>query len=112
MSPQPVLLMVKIPATAPYGTVAVICVSLSMTKLAGTLFENLTVVTPFRSEPLIVTLDPGSPIVGLILLTLGQPVCLLGNLSKAATSLPDRATLKRRMRATSPAEASPSPVLS
>src|SRR5256885_2217794 len=70
---QPVLRMVIGPVTAPLGTVAVICVSL-LVKLAVTLLENLTPLTPVKFDPVMVTVLPIAPLVGLMLFTVGQVV--------------------------------------
>src|SRR5262245_53784921 len=63
------LLSVIGPVTALIGTVAVICVSLLMVKVAGTLLVNLTPVTPVKPIPVIVTVLPTMPLVGLMPLT-------------------------------------------
>jgi hypothetical protein len=73
-SAQPVLLMVMGPVTAPTGTVAVICVLLLMVKLAVTLLLKRTAVTPVKLAPVIVTVAPTAPLVGVKLLTDGQAV--------------------------------------
>jgi hypothetical protein len=69
---QVVLLMVIGPLTAPFGTVAVICVLLLTVNPAEILLENLTAVTPLKPLPVIVTLLPTIPLAGVIPLTLGQ----------------------------------------
>ena len=72
-SPQPVLLIVIGPGTAPAGTEAVICVVLLTVNAAEILLENFTAVTPLKLLPVMVTLLPTNPVVGLIPLTLWQP---------------------------------------
>src|SRR5437660_8637935 len=59
------------PVVAPLGTVAVICVSESTVKLAETPWKA-TLVVPVKPQPVMVTLVPGAPEVGVKLLILGQ----------------------------------------
>src|SRR5574341_1997206 len=71
-SSQPVLLIVIGPLTASLGTTAVIVVLLTTEKVAVTLLANLTPLTPVKFAPLIVTVAPGEPLVGLTPETVGQ----------------------------------------
>ena len=48
----------------PWGTVAVICVSLSTVKAVASVEPNLTALAPVKSVPLIVTVPPGLPWLG------------------------------------------------
>src|SRR5438477_1621410 len=72
VSLHPVLPIVIGPVTAPLGTVAVIVVSLTTVKEAVTLLENLTLFTPVKFAPVMVTLLPTAPLVGLMLLAMAQ----------------------------------------
>jgi hypothetical protein len=81
MSAQLGLLIVIGPVTAPVGTVAVICVPLFAVICAVTLFANLTAVTPVKFVPVIVTVAPTLPVVGLMLLTVGQVLAAMVKLS-------------------------------
>lgn len=51
------------PVAAPAGTVAVICDSESMVKLAGLSLKR-TCVTLVKFDPVMVTLAPASPLAG------------------------------------------------
>jgi hypothetical protein len=53
------------------GTVAVTCVSLTKVKPVASVLLNFTAVTPVKPVPLIVTVAPLNPAVGLKLLTTG-----------------------------------------
>ena len=66
------LLMVIGPVTAPFGTVAVMVVSFTIVKVAVTLLENFTAVTPVKFVPVIVTVLPTRPLEGLMPETVGH----------------------------------------
>src|SRR5574341_1580036 len=95
-SGQPGLLMVMGPVTAPAGTLAVICVLLLTVKVAVALLANLIEVTPVKLAPVIVTLEPTAPLVGLRLVTVGQldgcPVATVAVTVKLAAPGPKFAT--------------------
>lgn len=71
MSIQLLLLIVIAPLTAPNGTITVICVSVPVTLVAITLFENLTVM-PVKFVPVIVIESPIAPLSGSTLVIVGQ----------------------------------------
>ena len=85
------MLIVIGPVIAPAGTVAVMVVAFVTVKLACTLLENLTDVTPVKFVPVIVKLLPIAPLDGLTLLTVGQLVCAaivkVSGVGKSGTSL-------------------------
>ncbi len=62
-----------LPVVAPVGTVAVIWVAESTTKLAGTPLK-VTAVAPVKLVPVITTLEPGSPLAGENAVTPGAVV--------------------------------------
>jgi hypothetical protein len=59
------------PVVAPLGTVAVIWVS-ELTLKEAEMPWKATVVDPVKPQPVMVTLVPGAPLVGVKLLILGQ----------------------------------------
>src|SRR5205085_8974766 len=92
---QPLLLMVMGPVTAPAGAVAVIWVLLLTVKEAVTLLENLTLLTPVKLLPEMVTLVPTAPLVGLMPLTVGQllpPLTVKLPLTRVALGIPSLKT--------------------
>jgi hypothetical protein len=54
-----------VPVAAPVGTVAVIWVLEFTTKLAFLLLKNLTTVAPVKLDPVITTVVPTGPVLGL-----------------------------------------------
>ena len=80
------MLIVMGPATAPVGTVAMMVVAFVTVKLACALLENLTDVTPVKFVPVMVKLLPIAPLDGLTLLTVGQLVCVIVNVSGVGSS--------------------------
>ena len=64
--------MVIAPVTAPAGTVAVICVLLTIVKVAETPLANFTESIPVKFVPVMVTLAPTIPLVGLMPVIVGQ----------------------------------------
>src|SRR5262245_33554519 len=61
------------PVVAPVGTAAVICVAESTVKLAFVPL-NLTELAPVRFVPVMTTLVPTGPLVGVKLLIVGEPI--------------------------------------
>jgi hypothetical protein len=57
---------------APKGTIAVICVSESTTKVALAPSKNVTAVAPAKDWPMIVTTVPMEPMDGVIEDTTGE----------------------------------------
>ena len=62
-----------VPVVEPEGTVAVICVELLTVKEVAAVPLNFTAVAPVRFVPVIVTLVPTGPLVGLKLVIEGEP---------------------------------------
>ena len=92
-SPQPVLLIVIGPVTAPAGTVAVNCVALLTVNCALTLFASLTDVTSVRFVPLMITVLPVPPRGGRKLVMVGQATdWLTVNVCPATVIVPVRAS--------------------
>src|SRR5262245_24029999 len=71
-SGQPTRLIVRGPVAAFAGTVAVICVVLLIVKTAGAFAPNLTADTSLKFVPVMMTVEPGLPFVGLKPATVGQ----------------------------------------
>jgi hypothetical protein len=60
-----------VPVVAPEGTVVVICVELLTVNEVAAVPLNLTEAAPVKFVPVIVTLVPTAPLVGLKLVTVG-----------------------------------------
>ncbi len=76
---HPALLIVIAPLAAPVGTMTMICVSVSEVIVAVTLLVNFTLLTPVKFAPVMVTLLPTAPLVGLMPLMVGHAVSLVAD---------------------------------
>jgi hypothetical protein len=70
----PAVVTLMVPVVAPFGTVAVIWMSLSTVKLSAAVPLNFTCVAPVRAAPLMTTLAPTTPDTGLEPLIVGGTV--------------------------------------
>ena len=67
----PSVITLTIPVVAPTGTIAVMDVSETTLKILALVLLNLTAVAPVKCVPVMVTLIPIDPLVGVKLLMVG-----------------------------------------
>jgi len=70
----PAVVTLTAPVVAPFGSGAVIWLSLSTVKVRAAVPLNFTCVVPVKADPLMTTLAPTAPDVGLKPLTVGAMV--------------------------------------
>jgi hypothetical protein len=88
------------PVTAPAGTMAVICVSLLTVKVVAATPPKATAVDPVKCVPVMVTLVPTVPEVGVKELIVGDGVVLVVELSPLQLTKAARLNMRTRPKAT------------
>jgi hypothetical protein len=68
---------VTLPVVAPAGTVALICVPAAFTENPAPIPLKRTADVPAKRDPLMLTLDPTAPLVGLSPVMMGTPIVMV-----------------------------------